>query len=577
MTNESSSPVVAFDAVTTPRRWPKWPGWVIVGVGAAAIAYFQIVGVVDNGTSNALTAVAFLLALVLLGLWTAFFSPFSRSTRWRCIAAATAVIALLFAAVRLDGFSGNLVPRFAWRWNPKPDVALAQRGFQPTIGRADIRPTDHDYPGFLGAHRDAYVPDVHLATDWTTHPPKLLWRQSIGGGYSAFAVVGNAAFTLEQRGEQELVTCYDLKTGQLLWHHAVEARQHNDIGGDGPGSTPTVYEGRVYALGGTGVLRCLDAATGQPIWIHDVLADVGTTYEADRAGVWWGRSASPLVVDNLVIVPGGGPPAGPKVSLVAYNRLTGEIVWKGGERQVSYSSPSMANYSEVRQIVIVNEDNITGHDPATGQVLWTAPWDGSSNSSASASQTVQIADDKFFVSKGYSVGGGAVFQIKHADAGNAGSTADGQPTADNQPTAANNRDSAGEQISSSAWNVKRLWHNHRVLQTKLDNVVVKDGFVYGLSDGILQCVDLANGKLAWTGTDYGHGQLLRIGNLLLVTTETGEVALVDLKPDTFHELAKFQALEGKTWNNPALSGNLLLLRNAQEAACYELPLSEAAQ
>ena len=361
----------------------------------------QLVGVGDNGSSNGFTILAVFALLILLGLWTAFFSPFSRSTRRWCIASAVAVIAILCSVVRLNGFTGNLVPRITWRWTPIPDTILDQNILDQPQHEADVRPTPHDYPAFLGPNRDAFVPDVNLATDWTTHPPKLLWRHSIGAGYSAFAIVGQAAITLEQRGEQELVTCYDLKTGDLLWHHAVKARHYNEIGGDGPGSTPTIHEGCVYALGGTGVLRCLDAATGKPIWIRDVLADVGTTYETDRAGVWWGRSASPLIVDNLVIVPGGGPPAGPKVSLVAYNKQTGEIVWRGGNRQVSYSSPSLATYDGVRQIVIVNEDNITGHDPATGEILWTAPWEGSSNSTASASQTVQVADDKFLVSKGY--------------------------------------------------------------------------------------------------------------------------------------------------------------------------------
>jgi outer membrane protein assembly factor BamB len=543
MTTDSSSPTAStLQFPSAPRPWPLWPLWAILGLGAATIAYFQLIGVVDNGTSNGFTIIAVLVLLILLGLWTAFFSPLSRRGRWWCLASATVLIALLCAALRIDCFTGNLVPKVTWRWTPKPDIALAADGLDETQFTADVQPTLHDYPGFLGANRDAYVPDVHLDTDWTAHPPKLVWRHPIGAGYSAFAIVGHAAITLEQRAEQELVTCYDLNTGKLLWHHAIKARQYNEIGGDGPSSTPTVQEGRVYTLGGTGVLRSLNAATGKEIWIRDVLADVGTNYETDRPGVWWGRSASPLVVDNLVVVPAGGPPAGPKVSLIAYDKLTGDIVWRGGQRQVSYSSPSLANYGGVRQIVIVNEDNIAAHDPATGEVLWTAPWEGSSNSTASASQTVQVADDKFFVSKGYTVGGGALFEVK--------------------------RDPA----STSGWSVKRLWHNHRVLQTKFDNVIVKDGYVYGLSDGILQCVELATGKRIWTGADYGHGQLLRIGEVLLVTTETGEVALVELNPDPFHELAKFQALEGKTWNNPALSDNLLLVRNAQEAACYELPL-----
>jgi outer membrane protein assembly factor BamB len=247
------------------------------------------------------------------------------------------------------------------------------------------------------------------------------------------------------------------------------------------------------------------------------------------------------VVDDLVVVPGGGPPGGPMVSLIAYNRQTGEKVWTGGTRQISYSSPSLAKYDGVQQIVIVNENNITGHDPNTGQVLWEARWDGSSNATASASQTVPIGDDCFFVSKGYS-GGAAVFQVQH------------------QP--------------DGTWNAKQVWRNHRVLKTKLDNVVVKDGYVYGLNDGMLQCVDLQSGKSQWEGEDYGHGQVLRVGDMLLVTQEWGAVALVALDPAAFKELTRFQAIEGKTWNNPALAGNLLLVRNDREAACYELPVAQ---
>ena len=357
---------------------------------------------------------------------------------------------------------------------------------------------------------------------------------------SGFAVIGNAAITLQQHDQEELVTCYDLETGKLQWYDSINARHYNTIGGDGPGSTPTIQEGRIYVLGGTGVLRCLDAASGRKIWQRDVLADVATDYETDRAGVWWGRMASPLIVDDLVIVPGGGPPGGPKVSLVAYNKTDGEIVWKGGNREVSYSSPSLATYCGVRQVVIVNEDNIAGHDLNTGEVLWETKWDGSSNSSATASQTVPIAPNRFFVSKSYS-GGGAVFELSRDDAG--------------------------------AWAVNKVWFNHRVLLTKQNNVIVKDGSVYGLSDGVLQCVDLENGKRRWAGTDYGHGQLLRVGDLLLIVTEAGEVALVDLNPTEFKEFSTFQAIEGKTWNNPALSGNRLLVRNGEEAACYELPLA----
>lgn len=529
-------------APARPRAGGPPPAIVIPIVGCLVIVFFQAVGIVDRATSNIATLITGGVTLILLAAYTAFLSPLPRRAKWWRIGVPVAIIAVLLAVLRIDYFNGDLVPRFTWRWTKKQDVALAERGLSPSTGAADLTPSGHDYPGFLGPNRNAYVPDVKLATDWNAQPPKLRWKQPIGAGWSAFAVQGKAAITLEQRGDTELVSCYDLHSGAPVWTHGIQARHESPLGGDGPTSTPTIHEGRVYALGGTGVLRCLDGAAGKQTWIRDVLADVGTNYEIDHVGVSWSRSASPLIVDNMVVVPAGGPPAGPKFSLIAYDKLSGDIIWKGGDRQVSYSSPSLATYLGKRQIVIVNEASITGHDPATGNVLWETKWDGSSNTSATAPQTVQVADDKFFVSKGYSMGGGALFQLHKADDG--------------------------------TWTVEELWHNHRVLKTKFNNVVIVDGSVYGLNDGILECVNLATGEERWAGDEYGHGQLLRVGDLLLVTQEWGAVALVALDPAAFKELTRFQAIEGKTWNNPALSGNLLLIRNAQEAACYELPLAQ---
>jgi outer membrane protein assembly factor BamB len=538
--NSPTAPTTTPHPTRRLLRGRFWPVGAIAALCFAVIAFFQITHIFDNGSTNILSGVSIGVSLILLGLWMAFLAPFSLRIRCCTLAAAAIAILALVAEFQLEGFDGNMIPRFGRRGRARPEVLLASQSASEQPRQIDVHPTEHDFLGFLGTNRDAFVPGVKLGTDWKAQPPKLLWRQPIGLGWSGFSVIGNAAITLQQHDQDELVTCYDLETGKLQWFDSVQARHYNNIGGDGPGSTPTIHEGRVYVLGGTGVLRCLDAASGRKLWQRDVLADVGTDYETDRAGVWWGRTASPLIVDDLVIVPGGGPAGGPKVSLVAYNKTDGEIAWKGGKREVSYSSPSLATYCGVRQVVIVNEDNITGHDLKTGEVLWETKWDGSSNSSATASQTVPIAQNRFLVSKSYS-GGGAVFELSRGDDG--------------------------------TWAVNKIWQNHRVLLTKQNNVIVKDGFVYGLSDGVLQCVDLENGKRSWAGADFGHGQLLRVGDLLLVVTESGEVALVDLNPDEFKEFSTFQAIDGKTWNNPALSGNRLLVRNGEETACYELPLA----
>ena len=195
----------------------------------------------------------------------------------------------------------------------------------------------------------------------------------------------------------------------------------------------------------------------------------------------------------------------------------------------------------MRQIVSVNEDNVTGHNAATGAVLWSYPWSGSSSMNASASEAVAVGDDRLFISKGYT-GGSAVFQVQ--------------------------RDPA-----TGVWTTHTVWHHRRNLQTKMTNVVVYKGFVYGLSDGVLECVELATGKRRWKAGHYGHGQILRVRDLLLVVTDDGEVLLVALDPAGLHELGSFQAVDGQTWNNLCLYGPYLLVRNSREAACYELPLA----
>ena len=271
---------------------------------------------------------------------------------------------------------------------------------------------------------------------------------------------------------------------------------------------------------------------------------------ADETLVQWGRAASPLLVDNLVVVPAGGP-LGLSKALAAFKTETGELVWEsqvplpappGGPDQISYASPALATIAGVRQILIVNEATASGHDPKTGTVRWVHPWPGNSSQNASSSQPVPIGDDRVLLTKAY--GGGAEL-LKFAPLAGGGI----------------------EKLPS-------VWINHQVLETKFTNVSIIDNHIYGLSNGYLECVELETGRKTWKKSrraGYGHGQILGVGNLILVQAEDGRLALVEANPKEFVELGSIQALTGKTWNNLCLFGRKLLVRNAQEAACYELP------
>jgi len=536
--NLASEPLHEAEIVRTRksrgrRRLPPIWVWVVFAACAIGVIWIRRPETPDKAFANVTTLILSFVAGMSLLVWFSFLSAFPRRTRLTPVILLVALVASALALLRIDSVNGELVPAFRLRWSAKPDELLGKAQTQRLPAGVDLsRTTESDFSQFLGPKRDASAPAEPIDVE---RPPKLLWKQKIGAGWSAFAVVGDFAVTLEQRGEEELVTCYRASTGDLLWVYAAMARHTSTLGGTGPRSTPTIHEGKVYALGATGLLHCLDGSTGRRLWERNLHKEYGLTEAEDLRNVAWGRAGSPLIVDKMVVVPAGGKPDRPPVSLVAYDKDTGKKIWEGGSRQIAFASPCLTTIGGARQIVIVNEDNVTGHDPKTGKVLWAHPWPGTSNMDANASQAVPIGDDRLFVSKGYS-GGASVFVVER---------------------------------KGDAWNTREIWNKKNILKTKFTNVAILNGFAYGLSDGILECVNVADGERRWKRGRYGHGQVLRVGDVLIVQAEIGEVALVEASSERYVELMRFQAIEGKSWNNPALSGRRLLVRNGEEAACYE--------
>jgi outer membrane protein assembly factor BamB len=345
----------------------------------------------------------------------------------------------------------------------------------------------------------------------------------VGQGWSGFAVQGSLAITQEQHGDEERVVAYQAETGRAVWSHADNARYSTVIAGTGPRSTPTVHAGRVFTMGGTGILNALDLATGRRLWTHDVIKE----NEGNLPD--WGKSCSPLVVDERVIVSAGGSGR----SLVAYDAASGERVWAAGSAGASYSSPVLLTLGGRAQVVIFNRSSVAGHDPATGALLWEQPFPAEQPNVAAP---IALSGDRLLVSAGYGIGS----KLYRLAAGGSGLQA------------------------TVAWESPRL-------KSKFANMVVHGGYVYGLDDGVLTCIDPQTGERRWKAGRYGHGQLLLVAGLLVVQTEDGEVVLVDPSPEAHRELTRFAALSGKTWNPPALAGRRLLVRNDREAAAYELP------
>jgi outer membrane protein assembly factor BamB len=509
-----------------------------------------------------------LLSLALVA-WAVATTRFGTTARWAALVAAIAIACGGMTLVRTGGISGDAVSDLHWRWTETPEQRLLAREHaepvaptpaataapatkepespkeaaagtegvsglprttpprsseasaieEPEAAAADTR---GDWPGFRGAARDGVLRGASIATDWSRTPPVELWRRPIGPGWSSFAVHGDLVYTQEQRGDAEVVSSYRLTSGAPVWRHHDPARFWESNGGAGPRGTPTFSRGRVYTLGATGIVNALDARSGVVIWSRNAGTDTHKKIPA------WGFAASPLVIDDTVVVAAAG-------MLAAYDRATGHPKWIGPAAGGGYSSPQLATIDGVEQIVLVNAAGAAGVSLADGKLLWKHEWPGDG-----------------IVQPGV-IGGDVLI--------GSGSGLD----------SAVGLRRLGLTHGADGWSAQERWTSNG-LKPYFNDFVVLDGYAYGFDGSILACVDLADGKRKWKGGRYGHGQMVGLPDqkMLLVLTEDGELALVKAAPDQFTEVARVPALEGKTWNHPVLSGDVLLVRNGQEMAAFRL-------
>lgn len=452
---------------------------------------------------------------------------------------------MLFAGLEIE-WRGGFPPVLTFG-KTKPDYAAveAHRARQanaaapaaPVVPAATNAPVlkegsaDAYWTDFRGPRRDGQYTEGPILTRWPADGLRLRWRQPVGGGYASFVVAQGRAFTIEQRREQEVVTAYDMATGRELWAHSYAALFSESMGGDGPRATPTWHDGRVYSLGALGEFCCLDAASGRLLWRKQLLDQFGAT------GLYFGLSASPLIVDDNVLVLSGEPVAPMRGrtnhTLLAFDRVNGELRWGMGTEKASYTSPMLVTLAGERQVLVATATRFVGLRPADGAVLWEFPWRVQYDNTIA--QPVLTGTNRFVVSGGYGAGCALVEIRREAD----------------------------------GFRARQVWKNQN-LKNKFNSSVFRDGFVYGLDEGILTCLDAETGQRRWKEGRYGYGQLLLAGGHLVVLGGDGELVLVEATPERHAEVARFPAIRGKTWNNPALAGGRLLVRNAAEMACFDI-------
>ncbi len=393
----------------------------------------------------------------------------------------------------------------------------------PSPGQTPAETARNYWTNFRGPKRDGKYEETSISTNWPANGLPVLWKQPVGIGHSSFVVADGKAYTIEQRRSQEVVAAYDMNNGRELWTQKWNA-EFTDSTGDGPRSTPTWDAGRIYALGATGELRCLDANSGAVIWGKNILSD------NQARNLPWAMAASPLIVDDKVIVLPGGTSG---KSVVAYNKNTGAPVWRVLNDTQAYVSPMLVELAGRRQIVVVSASRVVGLAPENGSLLWEYAWD--TDNGINVSQPIMVDRNRFFISSGYGKGA-ALVEVKG---------------------------------SGNSFTASTVWENTN-MKNKFNSSVLHNGYIYGLDEGILVCLDVNTGERKWKDGRYGYGQIILAGNHLIVTSDKGDVSLVKATPSGYAEVARFSAVQGQTWNYPAIAEGKLLVRNSNEMAAYDI-------
>ena len=539
--------------------WSERIGAVLLMVAALFVTRYIVHASIRGGAMGLLLFVIAIPVICLaFVIWAVATRNLSQGIRRTTMVLSILIACGIFPFIRTGGLSGEGHSDLHWRWSktaeeklvaqgekespapaiktpeqtqptqteptPEPQTKMAEIAKEPAPVALAEEKIEAVWPGFRGPNRDSVVRGIKINTDWGASPPKELWRRQIGPGWSSFAVAGNLIYTQEQRGDDELVSCYRLSTGKPMWKHRDSVRFYESNAGPGPRGTPTFSDGRIYSFGATGILNALDARDGSVVWSRNISKDT------KRKIPMWGFSSSPLVVDDVVVVAAAG-------KLAAYDISNGNPRWYGPDDRGGYSSPHLLTIDGSKQVLFLNAAGVNSLSPATGKMLWQFKLPEGTR----IVQPAIVSESDLLVNDG-----------------------DGK-----------NIRRIAVTHESNGWDVKERW-NSIGLKPYFNDYVVHNGHAYGFDGSYISCIDLNDGAKKWKGGKYGAGQLILLADqdVLLIVSEEGDLALVSATPDQFKELAHAPAIQGKTWNHPALANDILLVRNGEEMVAFRLALEK---
>ncbi len=383
-----------------------------------------------------------------------------------------------------------------------------------------------EWPQWLGPNRDGISAVTGLRKSWPESGAKVVWRQKLGEGYSGISISQGRLFTLFSQGDEEFIVCLDAASGKEIWRVRSDST-YKDTNGNGPRSTPTIHNDRVYALGGRGKLYALRAKDGHKIWLRDLMVEFKSPGPSDTGGGGYGTS--PLIEKELLLVEAGGPGH----AFIAFDKNNGQVKWQAESDSAAFSSPVAITVNGIRQIVFFSGDGVVSLAPKDGRVYWRQPWKTSYN--VNAATPLFIPPDRIFISSGYEVGA-TLLKIK---------------------------------IQGSAITIEEIW-KRKDIQNIFSTSIRRGDYLYGFDKGTLKCIAFASGEEKWKQRGFGHGSLLLADGHLIILGDKGRLALVEATPEAYREKTGAQIMEGRCITVPALAGGKLFMRNTQEIVCVDL-------
>lgn len=398
-----------------------------------------------------------------------------------------------------------------------------------------------DWPRWGGSRGDETWQGPKLPEAWPAGKLPVAWSRQIGGGYGGVSVAGGRAYVMDRQSEPkevERVLCFDAHTGEPLWSHEYTVAYGKLDYGNGPRSTATVYDGRVYTLGAMGHVLCLNAVDGKVQWSKDCVAEFIAKIPQ------WGLAASPVIWKDFVIV----HPGSENGCLMAFDRMTGKEMWRASSDPAGYATPLIIESPSGPQLIAWTPEHILGADPRSGKIHWSIPYEVLYGVSIA---TPIYRDNTVFVT-GYWAGSKAIRLGKRPE------------------------------------DAELVWEENRNLRGLMAQPLYRDGHVYTIDkDRGLTCFELATGKKAWDDahqmTPRGRNPQATLvwlgdGDRAIILNELGDLILARLNARAYHEQSRTNIITRKDnspiWAHPAYVGSRVYARSDSELVCVELPIQE---